>query len=31
MLGITAIAEKVKNYFPFEIGDTNELSNDIAH
>ena len=26
-----AIAEKVKNYFPFEIGDTNELSNDIAH
>jgi uncharacterized membrane protein len=31
ILGITAIAEKVKNYFPFEIGDTNELSNDIAH
>ena len=31
IIGIAAIAEKVKLFFPYELGDKNEISNDIAH
>ncbi|MEN9370656.1 MAG: hypothetical protein RI952_1521 [Bacteroidota bacterium] len=31
IIGIAAIAEKVKLFFPYEMGDKNEISNDIAH
>ena len=31
IIGIAAIAEKVKLFFPYEMGDKNEISNEIAH
>lgn len=31
IIGIAAIAEKVKLFFPYELGDKNEISNEIAH
>lgn len=31
IIGIAAIAEKVKLFFPYDMGDKNEISNDIAH
>ena len=31
IIGIAALAETVKLFFPYEMGDKNEISNDIAH